>query len=208
MGKGRGAQEGGHRRVRRRVAIVGGGSALALALAAAVVVLTKTESQPDAVEAGPAASRSPAVARPAPSSERAHDFILQTVDGDVFSLADQRGRVVVVEFLAPGCPECLVDVAGLGQTAVERKRDVRILIADVSGLGDPRGVRDYYRGNLGAPRELLIAEDGGFAVAQAYGVVQLGETVVIGPDGRVSWQGRWSGDHTRLLDEIERASVS
>lgn len=179
MGKGRGAQEGGHRRVRRRVALVGGGSALALALAAAVVVLTKTESQPDAVEAGPAASRSPAVARPAPSSERAHDFILQTVDGDVFSLADQRGRVVV-EFLAPGCPECAVDVAGLGQTAVERKRDVRILIADVSGLGDPRGVRDYYRGSLAAPRELLIAEDIGFAVAQAYGVTQLGETVESG----------------------------
>lgn len=208
MGKGRSVGKQPRRRRVGRAARAGGGLALALTLVAAVLVLTRTESEPAAVEAGPAASRSPAAAGPAPSGERAHDFILQTVDGDLFSLANQRGKVVVVEFLAPGCPECAVDVAGLGLTAVEQKRQVTILIADVSGFGDPRGLRDYYRGDLGAPRELLIAEDAGFKVAQAYGVTQLGETVVIGSKGRVSWQGRWSGDHGRLLDEIERASTS
>lgn len=204
MGKGRSVGKQPSRRSVGRAARAGGGLALALALVAAVLVLTRTESQPAAMEPVPTADQ-PAAAR---SGEGAEDFILQTVDGDVFSLANQRGKVVVVEFLAPGCPDCTVDVAGLSLTAVEQKREVTILIADVSGFGDPRGLRDYYRGDLGAPRELLIAEDAGFKVAQAYGVTQLGETLVIGPKGRVSWQGRWSGDHGRLLDEIERASAS
>lgn len=212
MGKRRRAEEQAAQRRRRRTALaVGGSVALAAGLVAAVFVLTKTESRPVSLEteATPTqrASADSGVA-PAASGEAATDFMLQTVDGGVFSLADQRGKVVVVEFLAPGCPECAVDVAGLGRTAVEKKGDVAVLIADVSGLDDPRQLRDYYRGQLGAPEALVIAPDRQFTVAQSFGIVSLGETVVIGPEGRVSWKGRWSGDHGRLLDEIARASPS
>ena len=199
------------RRRRRTALAVAGSVAIVAALVAAASVLTRTNSRhaPGEGEATPTqrASADSGVA-PDASGETATGFMLQTVDGGVFSLVDQRGKVVVVEFLAPGCPECAVDVAGLGKTAVEKKGDVAVLIADVSGVDDPRQLRDYYRGQLGAPDALVIAPDRQFTVAQSFGIVSLGETVVIGPDGRVSWKGRWSGDHGRLLDEIARASPS
>lgn len=133
----------------------------------------------------------------------APDFTLRTVDGKRFSLAEQQGRVVVVEFLEPGCPSCTIDVAGLSEAAVQRQGEVSILVADVSGLG-PRTLRDYYHGDLGASAELLIAP-GGSKVAQTYGVTDLGDTVVIDPGGEVSWRGLWSGDSGRLLEQIEGA---
>lgn len=131
-------------------------------------------------------------------------FAMRTIDGERVSLANQRGKVTVLEFLEPGCPSCTVDVAGLSEIAQEDEGDVTILIADVGGLGAD-SLQGYYRGELGAPPELLIAADSGFKVAQKYNVQELGETVVIDPEGRVSWRGVWDGDSDRIVEQIEEA---
>lgn len=139
------------------------------------------------------------------SGRAAPDFTLRTIEGERVSLAGQRGKVVVLEFLEPGCPSCTVDVAGLSEVA-SGEGETTVLVADVGGIG-ARGLRDYYRGELGAAPELLIAPDSDFAVAQAYGVTELGETVVIDPEGQVSWRGLWTGDSDRLREEIEGAAA-
>lgn len=173
------------------------GTVLGLAAAAGTVLALASRGEP-----APAAD----VATPAePTAPRAPAFSLQTVDGQPFSLADADGRAVVLEFLAPGCPECRVDVAVLAQAARRYGDEVRVVIADVSGAADLGFLRDYYRGELGAPRAVVIASDIDFEVARRYGVRSLGETFVIGPDGRIEWQGRWSGDAGLLFGTIERS---
>lgn len=133
-------------------------------------------------------------------------FELRTIGGERFTLAEQRGNIVVLEFLEPGCPSCTVDVAGLSEIAAGGEVGATVLIADVGGLG-PRSLRDYYHGQLGASPELKIAPDSGFRVARTYGVTELGETVVIDPKGRVSWRGIWNGATENIRERIEEAAA-
>lgn len=133
-------------------------------------------------------------------------FELRTIGGERFTLAEQRGNVVVLEFLEPGCPSCTVDVAGLSEIAAGGEVGAAVLIADVGGLG-PRSLRDYYHGQLGASPQLKIAPDSGFRVARTYGVTELGETVVIDPEGRVSWRGIWNGATENIRERIEEAAA-
>lgn len=173
----------------RRLRLALAGTVLGLAVAAIAFALASREDPAPTEAAAP----------PAPA------FSLQTVEGQPFSLADADGRAVVLEFLAPGCPECRVDVAVLARAARRYGDEVSVVIADVSGAADLGSLRAYYRGELGAPRAVVIASDVDFEVARRYGVRSLGETFVIGPDGRIQWQGRWSGDAGLLFGTIERS---
>jgi peroxiredoxin len=169
------------------------GAAVAAALVVAVVLFAVFKPDPsseDGAAGGPAAA----------------DFTVETVGGESFTLSEHRGEVVVVEFLAPGCPSCTVDVAALSKTAQQRP-DVTLLLADVSGRG-PEFVRDFYRGDLGASPELLLAPDAGFEVAKSYQATALGTTVVITPAGKISWKGTWGGDRDVLAAEIDKATAS
>lgn len=149
---------------------------------------------------------SPGGSGTAASGPTAPEFTLQTLEGESFTLADHRGQVVVVEFLAPGCPSCTVDLAGLAK-ATEQRPGVTLLVADVSGA-DPGQLRDYYRGDLGVVAEVLIAPDSDYQVTQAYEATALGDTVVITPEGTVSWKGRWAGDEGQLFAQIDQAARS
>lgn len=205
------SQDGsGRQRGRKRSSVVLGGLLLAvLVAAAAVLTLRNSEQGPGTAGQGQAAGpveEAGAEGGRAEVASRAPEFSLQTVDGGVFSLAAERGKVVVLEFLAPGCPDCAADVTGLGGAADRFGDRVRVVIADVGGVPDPRELRDYYRGELGAAKEIVIASDTDFGVAQRYRVRSLGETFVIGPDGGVRWHGRWAGDVDALFEAIERAS--
>lgn len=135
--------------------------------------------------------------------KRALDFTVRTVDGKTFRLSAQRGKVVVFDFLVPGCGECEVEAPWLGTAArMFGPRGAKVLILDVSGLGDA-DLRRFYR-----PYRLekaLIARDNGFRVARKYRVTSLGTTVVVGRDGTITWRGSWVGDEDRLLNAIRSA---
>jgi hypothetical protein len=81
-------------------------------------------------------------------------------------------------------------------------RGVRVLLLDVSGLGDA-DLRRFYRPYR--LEKVLIARDAGFRVARTYRVTSLGTTVVVGRDGTIRWRGSWVGDEDRLLSAIRRA---
>lgn len=195
MGKSQPTRQRTTRQHRRTpVALAAAGVVVVVALAATVMMSVGQDSQ----------SPSPQAEAPT-SGPSAPDFTLRTLGGETFSLADHRGEVVVVEFLAPGCPSCTVDLAGLGKAA-EQKPDVTLLVADVSGA-EPAVLRDFYRGEQAVGPEVLIAPDSGYKVSKAYGASALGHTVVITPAGTVSWKGRWAGDETQLLTQIDKAAA-
>lgn len=184
-------------RPRRRVVLAG--SVLAAALVAGFLIARggSEESPPEAQtreDAG--ASRSGAEAAP--------DFNLQTVDGRTFSLAAQRGAVVAFDFLEAGCPSCAKEVPVLSELADRfAGRGVRVLIVDVSGLDDA-GLRDYYRGELGASTKVLIAADRGFRVARAYQPTAMPQAYVIGAGGSLLWRGTVESDRDGFVGAIER----
>jgi peroxiredoxin len=140
------------------------------------------------------------------AGRRAPGFELATIDGRRFSLAGARGKVVVLDFLAPGCPSCAASLRPLGRTALGfGPRRVSFVIVDVSGASDGRSLREYYYETYRLPRRVLIGEDRGFRIARAYRLNQLGLTFVIGRDGQIRWQGVWGSDERKLAAEIRAA---
>lgn len=168
-------------------------SASMVLVAAAAVVLGacggKTSSAPTSAGAQPSAP--PAAGPPAPA------FTLTDIDGRRFSLSEHRGSVVVLDFLAAGCPTCAQQVPILDEVASRfAGRGVTVLIVDLSGLDD-RELGDYYRGQYGAGEKVLIAADRGFRVARAFQLAEM-TAFVIGPRGEIAWQG------TPTLDVLDR----
>lgn len=193
------------RRRRRSVLLGVVGAVIAGAVVAVVLASLGRVLQASPAEPGPADTAA-AETGAAAGGPAAPAFTLQTLEGETFTLADHRGKVVVVEFLAPGCPSCTVDLAGLAK-ATEQKANASLLVADVSG-DQPDALSDFYRDQLDVPPEVLIAPDRDYKVTEAYGATALGDTVVITPDGTVSWKGRWAGDQAQLFAQIDKAARS
>ena len=144
----------------------------------------------------------------ASESNRAPDFTVTTIDGKSFTLAAQRGKVVVFDFLQAGCSSCAEQIPVLDQSARRfASKRVEVLVLDLSGEGTST-LRSYYRGKLRASKRLLVAVDKSFRVAQRYRVIAVGTTYVVGRDGRVRWQGLWLGKEDVLLRAITQAAGS
>jgi len=80
----------------------------------------------------------------APASERktTTDFTLEDIDGKSWSLAEQRGRVVLMNYWATWCPPCRQETPGLVRLANEY-RGKGVEVAGVSLDEDLTAVREF-----------------------------------------------------------------
>ncbi len=138
-----------------------------------------------------------ALARGEPKPAPALD--LPTLDGDGrSSLADYRGKVVVLNFWASWCEPCrdespLLDrwhrrIAGRGGT-----------VLGVDGI-DVSGDAEDFIDEYGLEYPMLKDRDG--SAMSDYGVVQLPETFVIDPKGRIAAVRRGPVDEDFLISEV------
>jgi peroxiredoxin len=121
-----------------------------------------------------------------------------TVDGDRFSLAAQRGKVVVLYAMAAWCTSCVPESVALGQLApAGTTGKLATLLVDESPQTDtPAAVRDFRARTQGPARSWVI--DRGSAIARAYGIAALDTTVVIDRSGHVAARYGSSIDLTTL----------
>lgn len=134
---------------------------------------------------------------------RAPDFAITTTGGEAFRLSGQRGRTVVLDFLAPGCPSCAAEVPSLAKVwTAFRARGLVVLLIDIGGVSAEE-VIDYYRGELGGG-DHLYAVDEGFQVSQLYKVVALGTTVIVDRDGMVTYRDTGVTNASILEREVRK----
>jgi thiol-disulfide isomerase/thioredoxin len=135
---------------------------------------------------------------------RAPEIVAKTIEGRTFRLSALRGKVVVVDFLTPGCGECQIEAPMLGRAAgTYAQRGVRFVIVDLSNASAGL-LRSYYRGQLSV-KGVTVVRDHGARVAHSYGVFDLGATFVVSRDGRIAWHGLWHGSNQALSGAISRA---
>ena len=172
----------------------------ALVIAAAGVgLLASAKSPSPEPPAAPAERTAPATAL-APSSasldaamraldlvkpsrvKAADDFTLPALDGGTFRLADQRGKVVLVNFWATWCPPCLEEMPAM-ERLWRKHKDAGFVLVAVSVDADPKKVAPFV-----AEHKLTfpIALDTKMAIADKYGVRALPSSFILAKDGSLA----------------------
>lgn len=115
------------------------------------------------------------------AGDLAPEFTLPDLEGEMRSLADLRGRVVVLNYWATWCPPCVDEMPSL-QKLHEALADKGLSVVAVSV--DER-FEDIERFARQFGLTFTILHDDGMKVSRSYQTFKYPETYVIGRDGRV-----------------------
>lgn len=128
------------------------------------------------------------------------DFALPSAGGRPVRLSSFRGRVTVLEWTSPVCPFTTKKYARGAMQAVQRaavKRGAAWLLIDTAARGrpgwlSPAAAKARVARTGGAATAFLFDESGD--VGRLYGVRTTPTVYVIGPDGRLLYQGAVDDD--------------
>lgn len=134
--------------------------------------------------------------------EAAPDFSVPTLDGDTFSLADQRGKPAVVFFMAYWCPTCVPEARALQKLHEEYGDQVSILALDVDPSSSPEELQGFleWAGNPTYP----FGFDKDNAVLKKYKVRSLDATVIIDAGGNIVYRDAYPTSYETLKAELEK----
>ncbi len=160
-------------------------------LASAKPPTPETASAPPAAGGATALAPSPSAVDAAlreldlvkPSRIRAaEDFTLPALDGGTFRLAEQRGKIVLVNFWATWCPPCLEEMPAM-ERLWRKHKDAGFVLVAVSVDADPQKVVPFARQHkLTFP----IAFDTTMSVSEKYGVRALPSSFIVGREGNLA----------------------
>uniref|UniRef100_A0A540V9T0 TlpA family protein disulfide reductase n=2 Tax=Litorilinea aerophila TaxID=1204385 RepID=A0A540V9T0_9CHLR len=116
----------------------------------------------------------------------APDWVLETLDGGEFRLADHRGEVVVMFFMASWCSSCLLEARALDQLYRQYKDQGLTVVAINVEPGRPVQELARFR-QMANDADYSWAFDSEFAVVKRYGVRALDSTIIIDRAGRIAY---------------------
>ena len=185
------------RRVHRRV-LIGIAAAVFALTGAGAVALFRTAPQPRA-DAPPALVGSFAqfTANDAPSPAPQAGF---TANGKPTSLADFRGRVVLLNFWATWCGPCVAEMPSLDRLEAALGGEDFVVVA-VSEDRNPAVVEPFFSGHQ--IQHLAQYHDPGGALASAFGIRGLPTSAVIDRKGnvvgRIEGPAEWDSAQAKAL---------
>lgn len=137
--------------------------------------------------------------------QEAPAFSLPSLDGAAVRLADQRGKVVLLNFWATWCKPCEDEMPAM-QRLYERLAGAEFEMLAVS-VDEERPVVEAFRERLGLTFPIL--HDPGKEVAAAYQSYRFPESYLIDRDGRIlaRYVGPRSWDAAVYVDRIRRLAA-
>ena len=129
-------------------------------------------------------------------------FELQDIEGNLVSLEDQRGKVVMINFWATWCPPCIEEMPAMDalKTALSDK-PFEILAVNMS---EDREAIETFLERTGFDLSFPLLLDPGGIVADKYAVRGLPATMLVDPHGNFAFGGvgarKW--DSPEVIAEI------
>ncbi len=108
----------------------------------------------------------------------APDFTVPTLRGEPFTLSEQRGKPVVMNFWATWCPPCRAEIPFFQEAA--RKYNGQVAVIGVDD-GEPADLVSSFVGEMGMTYPIPLDEDS--AVSRQYRVNSLPTTYFIDGEG-------------------------
>ena len=137
--------------------------------------------------------------RPAPA------FTLRDIDGKAHTLAEYRGKVVLVNFWATWCPPCRAEMPSIERLYTSMKGKPFVVLAIDQGESDDNVFA--YMGQLNPQPTFPVLLDSKSDVAHAFGVMGIPSTYLIDAQGRIVARvvGGRDYDSAWMRGSIERA---
>lgn len=129
----------------------------------------------------------------------APQFTLSSTLGEEITLADYRGRPVVLNFWATWCPPCRAEVPHFQDASVKYNGQAAILGID---QGEPLQVVADFASTFSLSYPLLLDQDN--VVNRQYGVAALPTTIFVDADGLIREVYTGIVNRAVLEDRIER----
>lgn len=151
------------------------------------------EPQPTTAKAESAEDSETTASKAAEVGQPAPGFTLKDLDGETYSLADLKGKTVVLEWFNPGCPYVVGAYEGgpLATMVAEAQEKGVVWLAINSGAPGKQGhgveVNREARSSWSMPHPILLDEDG--AVGRSYGAKVTPHMYVINPEGVLTYAG-------------------
>jgi peroxiredoxin len=116
--------------------------------------------------------------------KRAPEFSLRTVDGKKVSLADYKGKAVLINFWATWCAPCKIEMPWLVALRTQyAPQGFEILGVNEDDAGTPRAKLAKFGQEQGLNYPLLVGDD---AMSRKYGGVEfLPTSYFVGRDGKI-----------------------
>ncbi|MCJ7821467.1 MAG: TlpA family protein disulfide reductase, partial [Armatimonadetes bacterium] len=115
-----------------------------------------------------------------PPTGAAPDFSLVSLDGEAYSLADLKGKPIVLNFWSSGCPHCAT-VAPYLQDFYTQHGDLGLVVLGVAGPDSETALRDK-ASSLKLTYPIAISPD----TARAYNVSPVPMTYFIDREGNIA----------------------
>jgi len=130
----------------------------------------------------------------------APDFTLTDIDGNEFTLSDQKGKVVLLEFLATWCSHCVKEIPTL-KVVYEKFEEALIIISISVDPDQDTGPRlKQFREKYAIPWK--IARDT-VGVSDTYGVSGLPTTMIIDQEGYIRYRHVGEIGESALSKEVK-----
>jgi peroxiredoxin len=143
---------------------------------------------------GATGTESPLVGKPAP------DFDLELVAGKRFHLAENKGKVIVLDFWATWCGPCIQAMPQVEKVTGEfDEKDVQLVAVNLQE--SPQQIKAMLERHQLKIARVALDKDG--AIAEKYQAHAIPQTVIIGRDGNVSRLFVGGGPH--LGDQLRDA---
>ncbi len=167
------------------------GKAVCIARSVAVCVALGLGLLACSAEEGERAAAGPCGAQEERTS--APELRLQSLDGREYSLAELKGKTVVIDFWATWCPPCEFQIPVLN-AIYDAWRDRGVMVLGVSVDTDGAAVVAPYAAEHKVRYPVLLGDE---ALARRFGAVGFPTSVIVAPDGTI---GR---AHPGLLEQDE-----